>query len=340
MFENKWRYLQLFAEGAPAGDGGAASGGAGGAAATDVSAPISGEQELLNLGVPRNRISKRASAAVAQNMGKSGARVEKSTQQVAAAAATEEENNPEGAAAATGWQIPEGMTVEDVIKHPDVNKAIQGIISKRVKGDKGAAEAMEAMKPMFEVLSRQYGMDPAKLDYAALAKAVEGDNRYYEDMAIANGVDVDTARQMDRDNRENQRQQEQLRQERMQQQVQAWRQEEAQLNAQGFKINLNEESKNPTFVNLLRAGFGVRGAYEAVHHAEIVEATKQAAFQQAQAQTVSQIRSGNYRPAELGSSQAPAAAPGQKLSRNQMQSIRARLDRGETVDPREFGIYG
>lgn len=338
MFEKIHRLnLQLFAEGAPAGDGGAASG-AEGAAATGVTAPAAGEQELLKLGVPKSRISRRASTAVTQNMGQDGARVEKSTQQAAAAAATEEGNTTEGAAA-TGWQIPQGMTVDDIIRNPEVNKVIQGIISKRVKGDKGAAEAMEAMKPMLEVLARHHGMDPAKLDYAKLSQAVEGDNRYYEDMAIANGVDVDTARQMDRDNRENQRQQEQLRQERMQQQVQAWRQEEAQLNAQGIKINLNEESKNPTFVNLLRAGFGVKGAYEAVHHAEIVEATKQAAFQQAQTQTVSQIRSGNYRPAELGGSQAPAAAPGQKLSRNQMQNIRARLDRGETVDPREYGIF-
>lgn len=338
MFEKIHRLnLQLFAEGAPAGDGGAASG-AEGAAETGVTAPAAGEQELLKLGVPKNRISKRASTAVAQKMGTDGARVEKSTQQAAAAAVTEEGNNAEGAAQANGWQIPTGLTVDDIIKNPDVNKAVQGIISKRVNDGKGAAEAMEAMRPMIEVLARQYGMDPAKLDYAKLSQAVEGDNRYYEDMAIANGVDTDTARQMDRENRENRRQQEQLQQERMQQQVQAWRQEEAQLNAQGIKINLNEESKNPTFVNLLRAGFGVKGAYEAVHHAEIVEATRQAAFQQAQTQTVSQIRSGNYRPAELGSSQAPAAAPGQKLSRSQMQSIRSRLDRGETVDPREYGI--
>ena len=63
MFENKWRYLQLFAEGAPAGDGGATSGGAGGAAETGASAPAAGEQELLKLGVPKNRITRRASAA-------------------------------------------------------------------------------------------------------------------------------------------------------------------------------------------------------------------------------------------------------------------------------------
>lgn len=338
MCKNKWRYLQLFAEGA-AGDGGAASGAAG--AETGVSAPDAGEQELLALGVPKGRISKRASAAVAKNMGKDGARVEKSTQQVAAAAVTEEGNNPEGAAAQaeTGWQIPQGMTVDDIIKNPDVNKAIQGIISKRIKDGKGAAEAMEAMRPMLEVLSRQYGMDPGKLDYAKLSQAVEGDNRYYEDMAIANGVDVDTARQMDRDNRENQRQQEQLRQEHMRNQVAAWRQEEAQLKAQGLNVDLNAEAQNPTFVNLLKAGFGVKGAYEAVHHAEILEAAKKAAFTQAQTQTVDQIRSGNYRPAELGSAQAPASAPGPRLTPQAQAQIRARLERGQKVDPREFGLF-
>lgn len=338
MFENKWRYLQLFAEGAPAGDGGAASGGAGGAAETGASAPAAGEQELLALGVPKGRISKRASAAVAQNMGKDGARVGNPTQQAAAAAATEEGNTKEGAAAA-GWQIPEGLTAEEIIKNPAVNKIVQGIVSKRVNDTKAAAEAMEAMKPMFEVLSRQYGMDPAKLDYAALAKAVEGDNRYYEDMALANGVDVDTARQMDKEDRESKRQTEQMRQEHMRNQVASWRQEEAQLKAQGFAIDLNAEAQNPVFVNLLRAGFGVKGAYEAVHHAEIVEATKKAAFQQAQTQTVDQIRSGNYRPAELGSSQAPAPAPGQRITPQMQAEIRAKLDRGMKVDPRDYGIY-
>ena len=324
--------LQLFAEGASAGDGGAA-GGAEGAAESGVTAPDAGEQQLLALGVPKSRITERASAAMAKKMGKGSIRVEKSTQQAAAAAATEEENTEEDAAA-SGWQIPDGMTVDDIIKHPDVNKAVQGIVSKRVNGEKSAAAAMEAMKPMFEVLSRQYGMDPANLDYAALAQAVEGDNHYYEDMAIANGVTVDAARQMDKENRDNRRQQEHMRQ-----QVASWRQEEAQLKDQGIAIDLNAEAQNPTFVNLLKAGFGVKGAYEAVHHAEIVEAAKKTAFTQAQTQTVAQIRSGTYRPDELGSSQAPAAAPGQKLTPEVRQRIRAALERGRKVDPRTFGIY-
>ena len=56
MFENKWRYLQLFAEGAPAGDGGAASGGAGGAAESGVNASAAGEQELLALEIGRAHV--------------------------------------------------------------------------------------------------------------------------------------------------------------------------------------------------------------------------------------------------------------------------------------------
>lgn len=337
MFGNKWRLLQLFAEGAPAGDGGAS--GTAVAAETGDNAPDAGEQELLKLGVPKNRITKRASAAMAQKMGKAGTRAGEPAQQAAAAAATEEGNTKENAAAKPGFQIPEGMTVEDVIAHPDVNKALQNIIGKRVKDGKANEAAMTALKPMLEVLARAHNLDPANLDYAALSKAVESDDRYYEDMALANGVDVETARQMDKEDRDNKRQQEQLRQEHMQQQVQRWRQEEAQLKGQGITIDLNKEAENPTFMNLLRAGFGVMGAYKAVHHDEIVAAEKQAAFSQAQQQTVAQIRAGNTRPAELGSSQTPATAPGQKLTPQIRAQIRAELDRGRKVDPRKYGIF-
>lgn len=336
MFENKWRRLQLFAEGAPAGDGGCAAGA--GAAETGVTAPDAGEQELLKLGVPKNRITKRASAAMAQKMGKAGTMAGKPAQQAAAAAATEEGNLKEGAAAKTGFQLPDGVSVDDVIAHPEVNKALQNIIGKRVKDSKANETAMAALKPMLDILAGHYGMDPAKLDYAALSKAVEGDNRYFEDYALERGVDVETARRMQQEEQAEKSAQEQLRQAQAQQQVRAWREEEAQLKAQGIAIDLNKEAENPTFMNLLRAGFGVRGAYEAVHHAEIVEAAKKAAFGQAQQQTVSAIRAGNTRPAELGSSQTPAAAPGPKLTPQMRAQIRAELGRGRRVDPGKYGI--
>lgn len=337
MFGIKWRKLQLFAEGAPAGDGGAS--GDAGTAETGVTAPDAGEQELLKLGVPKNRITKRASAAFGQKMAQADTRAGRPAQQAAAAAATEEGNTKEGTAAKPGFEIPEGMSVEDVIKHPDVNKAIRNIVGKRVNAAKADTDAMAALRPALEVLARAHNLDPANLDYAALSKAVESDDRYYEDMALANGVDVETARQMDKEDRANKRQQEIMRQEHMRRQVQAWRQEEQQLKGQGISIDLSKEAENPTFMNLLKAGFGVMGAYKAVHHDEIVTAEKQAAFDRAQQQTVAQIRAGNTRPAELGSSQTPATAPGQKLTPQIRAQIRAELDRGRKVDPRKYGIF-
>lgn len=334
MFENKWWKLQLFAEGAPAADGGAAGGD--GAAETGVTAPAAGEQELLKLGVPKNRITNRASAAVGK-MAQDGTRAGKPAQQAAAVAGTEE-GTKDDAAAKGGFRLPQGTTVEEVIANPEVNKYIQGIISKRVNDSKADADALAALRPALEVLARAHKLDPANLDYAALSKAVESDDRYYEDMALANGVDVDTARQMDKENRENERQQEQLRQDRMRQQVAAWRQEEQQLKASMPGFDLNKEAENPTFMNLLRAGFGVKNAYEAVHHAEIVAAERQAAFTQAQQQTVAQIRAGNSRPAELGSTQTPAAAPNPQMTPQVRERIRADLSRGIKVDPRKYGI--
>lgn len=327
MFENKWLRLQLFAEGAPAGDGGAASGGAGTAETGDTAA-VAGQQQLEALGVPRHKITKRASAAVGREIGKraepksdAGAKAGKPAQQAAAAAATEEGSKAEG--------LPQGITWEQIMADPAMNKRMQDTVKARLKDNGAAAAAMEAMRTMFEVLFRQYGIDPAKADYAALAKAVEGDSRYYEDMAIANGVDVDTARQMDAEDRAAKRQQEDLRQQQMRQRVASWRQQEAQLKAEGLNIDLNTEAQSPVFMAVLKATGNVRNAWESTHHAEIVAQREAAAAANAQQQTVTAIRAGNYRPGELGGSQAPSEmAPKTSYSDAEVQRIMEQVRKG------------
>ena len=89
-------------------------------------------------------------------------------------------------------------------------------------------------------------------------------------------------------------------------------------------FNLQAELENEEFVVLLRSGMGMKKAYEAAHHQQLLEAAL--AFAAAQASA--------HRPAENGlSNQATAATPGSMANstRAQREEIRNRVRRGEKV---------
>ena len=89
-------------------------------------------------------------------------------------------------------------------------------------------------------------------------------------------------------------------------------------------FDLKAELENREFVMLLRSGMGMKKAYEAAHHQELLEAALAFAAAQARAD----------RPAENGlSTQAAAATPGSMANstRAQREEIRNRVRRGEKV---------
>lgn len=90
------------------------------------------------------------------------------------------------------------------------------------------------------------------------------------------------------------------------------------------EFDLKAELEGEEFMTLLRAGFPIRRAYEAVHHQQLVEA----ALHYGAAHALPP------RPAENGlSGQTAAAAPGSMAhsTRAQREDIRSRVSRGETV---------
>ena len=146
MNKHTWLDLQLFAEGEGGGEG----------ATTGVEAVDPGQQRLLELGVPADKIRKRASDAVAKmSKGNAQAQEQKPTEQIPTAEPTEEEPKADA---------PTRMSWDDIMKDPEYNKQMQAVVQSRLRSAKGAEESLQKMAPAIEVLARKYGLDPANPD--------------------------------------------------------------------------------------------------------------------------------------------------------------------------------
>ena len=330
--------LQLFAGEGTGGEGG------GEGATTGDNATAAAEQRLRELGVPEDRIRKRASKVAS----KMPAPVAQTTEEApkeetkVESATTEEKPTTED----TKESAPKRMSWDEIMKDPEYNKEMQAIIRSRLKSEKSAEEALGKMTPAIEVMARKYGLDAKNMDYEALAKAINDDDAYYEDKALEMGVSVETAKKVDQMERDTERQKAM---EQRTLQEQAIQQHFIKLEQQGEAMkkvfpnfDLRTELKNPAFARMTspNVGISVEDAYYAVHRNEIQTAAMQVTAQKTAEKISNAIQSGSRRPNESGtSSQAPSVSTFDyaKASRDQREAfkkdLRARLARGEKVYP-------
>ena len=307
--------LQLFAEGA--GDGSASGSGASeGAvqAATGVNATAAAEQKLRELGVPEDKIRKRAS--------KYASRMPKQTESAPVIAeepskADMVESAPTDNDSPTDEKVANNpstrMTWDEIMADPEYNRQMQSLVSKRVKSAKTAEDNLAKLTPALEVLCRKYNLDPTNMDYEALGKAVEDDDEYYEDKALEMGVSAETARKVDKLERESARaiaQAERTAQEQqIQQHFQHLEQQGAELKKTFPGFDLKTELKNPAFARMTapNIGISVANAYYAIHRDEIRAAESQVIAQQTATKMSNAMQANTRRPSESGtSSQAPS----------------------------------
>lgn len=339
-----WLNLQLFA-GEGAGDGGGE-----GAAATGENATVDAEQRLRDLGVPEDKIRRRANRTAAKPTASTASTArtvstapgesvaaEPKTQAAAATEAPTEETNAKTA---------RRMSWDEIMADPEYNKNMQSVVQSRLKSAKGAEETLGKITPALELLARKYGLDPANMDYDALAKKINDDDGYYEDKALSMGVSVETAKKIDQQERDTARAQREEARTIEDQRLRAYfdkitREGEA-LKKVFPKFDLRTELQNPAFARMTspNIGISVEDAYYAVHRKEIQAAAMQATAQRT-AQHISQsIQAGSRRPDEAGaSSQAPSvttfdyskASPEQRAAFK--KDLRERMARGEKVYP-------
>lgn len=351
MAKNKWFWLQLFAgEGSGAAGGTGASTGGDGAASGAVTGATdnadAGHQRLLELGVPadkirKNRAYKPNTSATKPVEAEQVKKTEEKPEQVAAA------NNPTEEKTETTQAAPTRMSWDEIMADPEYNKQMQNVIRSRLKSAGTAEETLAKMAPALEVLARKHGQDPANPDYAALAKAINDDDAYYEDKALELGVSVEAAKRIDQQERDQARQQKEqertLEQQRLRDHFVKLEQQGEALKKVFPKFDLRTELQNPVFARMVAPGQGimsVEDAYRAIHRKEIEAAQSQVIAQRTAKNISNAIQAGTRRPDENGTSGQSASvttfdySKASKTQRDALKAqIRAAAARGEKLYP-------
>jgi hypothetical protein len=337
MKNEKWLNLQLFA-----GEGAGATGGEGGegAATGDNVATVDAGQRLRELGVPEDKIRRRAryAAKAPETQAKTEEEpkaAEETAQDAAAENPTEEKT-----------ETPARMSWDEIMKDPEYNKQMQLTIQNRLKSAKGAEEALAKMTPALELLARKHGLDPANMDYDALTKAISDDNSYYEDKALQMGTSVETAKKIDQEERDTARQKKaeelSIQEQKMRNHFTSLENQAEEMKKVFPNFDLQTELKNPAFLRMTspNVGISVRDAYYAVHHDEMQEAAMRAASKATEQNISNNIQARQRRPDENGiSGQAPSATTFNYRNASPEQreafkkDLRARMARGEKVYP-------
>ena len=329
MKNDKWLNLQLFAgEGSSGGEG----------AATGETAVDPGQQRLLELGVPADKIRKNRAyklntpAPKAAEAGQQKAPEQKQEQAAAAETATEEKKT----------ETPARMSWDEIMADPEYNKQMQSVVQSRLRSAKGAEESLGKLTPALELLARKHGQDPANIDYDALAKAISADESFYEQKALEMGVSVETAMRIDQQERDTARQQRQeaqtLEQQKIQQHIMRLEQQGEAMKKTFPNFDLRTELKNPVFVRMTspNVGLSVEDAYYAVHRNEIQTAAMQVTAQKTAEKISNAIQSGSRRPDENGTSgQAPSVTTFdyRSMSPQQRDALKKRIRSGEKIYP-------
>lgn len=301
--------LQLFAE------GGAAAGGDGAGEGTGVTAPAAGVSTKGAKGNPLANVV----------YGKQDS-----------APAAEVQTEP---AATEPAVVDRHAEFEKMIKgdfKEAYDQKVQDTIQKRLKGAKANEERLNAMNPLLDILSARYGVDGN--DTAALIKALEADNSFFEQAAMEKNMDTQQYREMMLIKSENARlrkqNEENTRQEQLNRQYAVWEQQAAEAKNLYPNLDLNVESQNPQFRQLLFAGIDVGTAYMAIHKDDVMASAMQHTAKTVEQKLANKIAAGNTRPAENGTSGQSAAVIKEdpsKWTRADRDEVRRRAARGEKI---------
>ena len=295
--------LQVFAEGAGAGDGGTAEG-------QGATAGVASQQKAVSNPLANVKYGIQEDAAPV-------ARVQEETTAV----------------------VDRNAEFEKLIKgeYKDLYDArMQDTIQKRLKSSKETVEKYNALTPTLEMLAKKYGVDAG--DIASLNKAIQEDDSYYEEEALEKGITVQQLKEIRKMERENAalkaQMEEAQRQENGKKLYAAWMQQADETKKVYPSFDIQTEMNNPQFLALLRSNIDVRTAYEVTHKDEIIQGAMQFTAQTVESKLAKKIASNGARPAENGMSSQSAAvvkSDVSQLSKADRAEIIRRVQRGEKI---------
>lgn len=213
---------------------------------------------------------------------------------------------------------------------------VQDTVQRRLKASKDTVDKYNALAPTLEMLAKKYGVDAG--DAAALTKAIEDDDSYYEEEAMERGISVGQLKEIRKMERENAELKRQMNEQNVREQADriyaGWMDQAAAVKNVYPGFDLNAELQNPRFVDLLRSNIDVRTAYEVLHKDEIIPAAMQFTAQQVEQKLANRIAAGQGLPRENGlGSRASAVVKSDvsQLSKADRQEIIRRVQRGEKI---------
>lgn len=210
-------------------------------------------------------------------------------------------------------------------------KEVQGIIDRRFKQTKQLEQFQTDVNPLISMLSTKYGTN----DIAQLIKAIENDNSMWEAAADAEGLTVEqykAKQKLANENAQFRRMMEaQAKQQQARAQYQQWLEDAEGVKESYPNFDLQAESENPDFINLLARGVPMKHAYEVIHMDDIkmgvATATQQA--------VAADVRANGMRPSENGAAQVNGVVTGKvnpsKMSKADRADMIRRAQRGETI---------
>ena len=260
---------------------------------------------------------------------------------------TEGAANPQGQVKVTD---ADGNTAQNIDRNAEFDKLIKGeykdlydakmqdTIQKRLKGTKETVEKYESLAPTLEMLAKKYGVENG--DIAALNKAIEEDDSYYEEEALEKGITVQQLKEIRKMEKENaalkKQMQEQTAKENASKLYASWLDQAEKTKGVYPSFDLNAEMQNPKFVDLLSVpGVDVRTAYELIHKDDIIAGAMQFAAKTVEKKVTDKIIANGNRPTENGMSSQSASltkSDVSQLSKAELLDIQRRVLRGEKVD--------
>ena len=334
---NKFKWLQLFADGT--GEGGAAESGVTSPAAagqdTGVNASaVAGQtveptqaDRLRELGVPESKLkrAKYSQKAAPQKQ-------QETTAQAAAAETQEVTEEAKDTAKRLSW--------DEIMADPEYNGEMQKVVKAAKEKLKTSAEGLEKLAPAIQLIAKKYGVDAG--DYEAISKAVVDDDTYYEERAMELGVTTDVAKQLDKSEKmmraAEEQQQKFINEQKLMEHIGKLNRQAIELQQKYPDFNLGKELNNPTFARLTAPDLNLplEDAYELVHREEIKENIRQAALKASIQQVSNAVQSNKNRPNDGVSKSSNASVQTfnyQNATKAQREALKARIRSGEKIFP-------
>lgn len=220
----------------------------------------------------------------------------------------------------------------------EFNARTQNIINKRFKETKGLQEQLEAMSPIMNMLSEKYGVNAN--DPAALQKALDDDESFYEQEAMEKGLTVEQLKELKSLQRENEafkKAEKEAETKRHGDQIYAqWMKEAEDLKAKYGLTNFDfrTEVQNEDFANLLRANVSVESAYKAIHMDDMLGGAMAQTASAVREKMANSIASRNGRPSENATSPSSSQVfkrDVNSLTKADREEISRRVARGAII---------